>query len=169
MAIADTHPGRKGHTLTDWRPEDPQFWDAQGSAIAARNLWISIPCLLLAFSVWLVWSVVVAKMPAIGFNYSVGERFWLAALPGLSGATLRIFYSFMIPIFGGRLWTALSTASLLLPALGCLELDIDRLHADELCGAVGIADCGSVLEGGLACAVALDARGSLTFTGAAQT
>lgn len=118
MAIAETHPGRNGHTLTDWRPEDQQFWQAQGSAIATRNLWISIPCLLLAFSVWLVWSVVVAKMPAIGFNYSVGERFWLAALPGLSGATLRIFYSFMIPIFGGRLWTAISTASLLLPALG---------------------------------------------------
>ena len=40
------------------------------------------------------------------------------ALPGLSGATLRIFYSFMVPIFGGRKWTAISTASLLLPAIG---------------------------------------------------
>ncbi len=107
-----------GHTLSDWRPEDPQFWDTRGRAIATRNLWISIPNLLLAFSVWMVWSVVVAKMPAIGFDFSVSERFWLAALPGLSGATLRIFYSFMIPIFGGRLWTTLSTASLLLPAIG---------------------------------------------------
>ena len=67
---------------------------------------------------WLVWSVVVAKLPSIGFKYSTDELFWLAALPGLSGATLRIFYSFMVPIFGGRLWTTLSTASLLLPALG---------------------------------------------------
>ena len=66
----------------------------------------------------MVWSVVVAKMPAIGFDFSVSQRFWLAALPGLSGATFRIFYSFMIPIFGGRKWTALSTASLLLPAVG---------------------------------------------------
>jgi len=66
----------------------------------------------------MVWSVVVAKLPAIGFEYSTDQLFWLAALPGLSGATLRIFYSFMVPIFGGRLWTALSTASLLLPALG---------------------------------------------------
>jgi len=118
MAISETQSGRNGHTLTDWRPEDPQFWKDRGSAIASRNLWISIPCLLLAFSVWLVWSVVVAKLPAIGFAYSTGELFWLAALPGLSGATLRIFYSFMIPIFGGRLWTTLSTASLLLPAIG---------------------------------------------------
>src|SRR5699024_7268024 len=37
--------------------------------------------------------------------------------PGLSGATLRIFYSFMVPIFGGRRWTAISTLSLLIPAL----------------------------------------------------
>ncbi|WP_348665970.1 TSUP family transporter, partial [uncultured Microbacterium sp.] len=77
-----------------------------------------IPALLLAFCVWMVWSVVVAKLPSIGFDYSTNQLFWLAALPGLSGATLRIFYSFMVPIFGGRLWTTLSTASLLLPAMG---------------------------------------------------
>ncbi len=118
MATSIAHSGQQGHTLIDWRPEDPQFWTDRGKAVASRNLWISIPCLLLAFSVWLVWSVVVAKLPAIGFDYSTGQLFWLAALPGLSGATLRIFYSFMIPIFGGRLWTALSTASLLLPAIG---------------------------------------------------
>lgn len=104
--------------LIDWRPDDPAFWRDRGRRIAARNLWISIPCLLLAFSVWLVWSVVVAKLPAIGFSYTTNELFWLAALPGLSGATLRIFYSFMVPIFGGRLWTTLSTASLLVPAAG---------------------------------------------------
>ena len=106
------------HTLSDWRPNDQAFWNDTGRRIAARNLWISIPCLLLAFSVWLVWSVVVAKLPAIGFAYSTSELFWLAALPGLSGATLRIFYSFMVPIFGGRLWTALTTVSLLIPAVG---------------------------------------------------
>jgi NNP family nitrate/nitrite transporter-like MFS transporter len=107
-----------GRVLTDWRPEDADFWAKRGKSVATRNLWISIPALLLAFSVWMVWSVVVAKMPAIGFEFTVGQRFWLAALPGLSGATLRIFYSFMVPIFGGRKWTAFSTASLLLPAIG---------------------------------------------------
>lgn len=118
MATTALTSANSGRVLTDWRPEDPQFWESEGKRIATRNLWISIPNLLLAFSVWMVWSVVVAKMPAIGFNFTVGERFWLAALPGLSGATLRIFYSFMIPIFGGRKWTAIATASLLLPALG---------------------------------------------------
>ncbi|MCQ0093145.1 MFS transporter [Roseovarius sp. M141] len=113
-------PGRTvvPRTLTEWKPEDAAFWADKGRAIARRNLWISIPALLLAFSIWMVWSVVVARLPAIGFGFSSGQLFWLAALPGLSGATLRIFYSFMVPIFGGRLWTTLSTASLLFPAIG---------------------------------------------------
>ncbi|MDY0384900.1 NarK family nitrate/nitrite MFS transporter [Trichlorobacter sp.] len=104
--------------LTTWTPEDKQFWEQHGKAVASRNLWISIPALLLAFAVWMVWSMVVVKLPDIGFSYTPNQLFWLAALPALSGATLRIFYSFMVPIFGGRRWTAISTASLLLPAIG---------------------------------------------------
>ena len=108
----------KPHVLMEWTPEEPAFWQDRGRAIATRNLWISIPALLLAFAVWMVWSVVVVNLPNIGFTFDNGQLFWLAALPGLSGATLRIFYSFMVPIFGGRGWTTLSTASLLLPAAG---------------------------------------------------
>jgi len=118
MAIPSTNSQNSGAMLTDWRPEDPTFWESEGKRIATRNLWISIPNLLLAFSVWMVWSVVVARMPAIGFDFTVGQRFWLVSLPGLSGATLRIFYSFMVPVFGGRKWTAIATASLLLPSIG---------------------------------------------------
>jgi NNP family nitrate/nitrite transporter-like MFS transporter len=107
-----------GRTLTVWKPEDPAFWASTGKAIARRNLWISIPALLLSFAVWMVWSVVVVRLPSVGFPFDTNQLFWLAALPGLSGATLRIFYSFMVPIFGGRMWTVLSTASLLIPAVG---------------------------------------------------
>ncbi|HEY8594830.1 MAG TPA: MFS transporter [Devosiaceae bacterium] len=109
---------RKAAVIEDWRPDDAEFWEKTGRKIARRNLWISIPALLLSFSVWMVWSVVVAKLPLLGFTYTTNQLFWLAALPGLSGATLRIFYSFMVPIFGGRLWTTLTTASLIVPALG---------------------------------------------------
>ncbi len=105
-------------TLMDWRPEDPAFWESTGKPIARRNLTVSVCCLLLAFSVWMVWSMVVAKLPQAGFNFTTSQLFWLTALPGLCGATLRIFYSFVVPIFGGRLWTTLSTWSLIIPALG---------------------------------------------------
>ncbi|HNE90337.1 MAG TPA: NarK family nitrate/nitrite MFS transporter [Agitococcus sp.] len=104
--------------LQHWEPENQSFWQQSGHAIANRNLWISIPCLFLAFAVWMVWSMVVVKLPDVGFNYTKNQLFWLTALPALSGATLRIFYSFLVPIFGGRRWTALSTASLLFPAVG---------------------------------------------------
>jgi MFS transporter, NNP family, nitrate/nitrite transporter len=104
--------------ISEWRPEDADFWATSGERIARRNLYISVPALLLAFAVWMVWSMVVAKLPSVGFGYTTDQLFWLAALPGLSGATFRIFYSFMVPIFGGRLWTTLSTASLLIPAFG---------------------------------------------------
>ena len=75
------------HVLTQWEPENTQFWAAQGKNIARQNLWISIPALLLAFSVWMVWSVVVVNLPNVGFTYSTNQLFWLTALPALSGAT----------------------------------------------------------------------------------
>ncbi len=107
-----------GHLLASWTPEDPQFWAASGRAIARHNLWLSVPPLFLSFAVWMVWSVVVAKLPAVGFKLSTDQLFWLAALPGISGAALRVIYSFTVPIFGGRLWTTVTTWSLLVPAIG---------------------------------------------------
>ena len=104
--------------IAQWNPEDQGFWRNKGASIAQRNLWLSIPALTLAFAVWMVWSVVVVNLPAVGFKFSTNQLFWLASLPALCGATLRIFYSFAVPIFGGRRWTAISTASLLLPAGG---------------------------------------------------
>lgn len=116
---------RSGRVLTVWTPEDTAFWVREGQAIATRNLWISVPALFLAFAVWQVMSVVAVKLPQIGFTFTTNQLFWLVAAPALSGATLRIFYSFMIPIFGGRRWTAISTASLLRRArcrCGCASI-----------------------------------------------
>jgi NNP family nitrate/nitrite transporter-like MFS transporter len=114
--LLDVKAGR-GRWLVDWRPDDEQFWQAVGKRIALRNLFFSMPALFLSFAVWMVWSVVVIELPKIGFKFSTSELFWLAALPGLSGAGLRLAYSFVVPIFGGRNFTVFSTASLLLPAL----------------------------------------------------
>ncbi|MEB2399920.1 MAG: NarK family nitrate/nitrite MFS transporter [Alcaligenaceae bacterium] len=104
--------------LLRWEPENPEFWQNTGQRVAYRNLAISIPALMLAFSVWMLWSVVVVNLGKAGFDLSKNQMFWLTALPALSGATLRVFYSFLVPVFGGRRWTAISTASLLIPAVG---------------------------------------------------
>jgi len=114
----ETAAAKSGRILKIWTPEDKAFWAQEGQAIATRNLWISVPALFLAFAVWQLMSVVAVKLPQIGFSFTTNQLFWLVAAPALSGATLRIFYSFMIPIFGGRRWTAISTASLLIPAVG---------------------------------------------------
>lgn len=106
------------HILKAWDPENAVQWQKSGKRIANLNLWGSISALFLAFCVWMVWSMVVINLPKIGFKFDTDQLFWLAALPGLSGATLRIFYSFMVPIFGGRRWTVFSTATLLIPAIG---------------------------------------------------
>jgi len=109
---------KRGRVLSIWTPEDKAFWEREGEAVAKINLWISVPALFLAFAIWQVWSVVAVGLPALGFKYSTDQLFWLAAAPALSGATLRIFYSFIVPVMGGRRWTAISTASLLIPAIG---------------------------------------------------
>ena len=113
-----TYKNMSDYLLKNWEPEDPAFWKTRGSVIANRNLWISIPALMLAFAVWSLWSVVVVNLDKGGFHFTKNQLFWLTALPALSGATLRIFYSFLVPIFGGRRFTAFSTATLLIPAIG---------------------------------------------------
>ena len=118
MTEVATSANRRGRVLDIWNPEDQQFWQQEGQAIARLNLWISVPALFLAFAIWQLWSVVAVNLNALGFKFTTDQLFLLAAAPALSGATLRIFYSFVIPIFGGRRWTAISTASLLIPAIG---------------------------------------------------
>ena len=108
----------KGHVLHHWDPENPEFWERTGARIARRNLWISIISLTISFSIWVLWSVVTVNLDKVGFRFTSNQLFWLTALPALSGATLRVFYSFMVPIVGGRRWTVISTLSLLLPAVG---------------------------------------------------
>lgn len=100
-----------------WDPENESFWKSTGEKIANRNLWISVPCLFLAFATWVIWSAVTVNLNNIGFHFTQAQLFTLVAVSGLTGAVLRIVYSFVVPIFGGRNWTVFSTASLLIPTL----------------------------------------------------
>ncbi len=104
--------------VTDWRVEDNEFWEKTGKHIASRNLWISIPCLLNGFSVWLMWGIIAVQMVNLGFPYSKPEMFTLGAIAGFTGATLRIPSTFFIRIAGGRNTKWFTTALLMIPALG---------------------------------------------------
>ena len=104
--------------IQNWNPEDEQQWAASGKSIATRNLWISIPSLLCGFAVWLYWGIITVQMLNLGFPYAKSELFSLAAIAGLSGATLRIPSTFFIRIAGGRNTIFFTTALLMIPAIG---------------------------------------------------
>jgi MFS transporter, NNP family, nitrate/nitrite transporter len=102
--------------ITDWRPEDARFWDTTGKAIATRNLWISIPNLLIGFAVWLMWGIITVQMLNLGFPFAQAELFTLTAIAGLMGATFRIPASFFIRLSGGRNTIFLTSTLLIIPA-----------------------------------------------------
>src|SRR5499427_4379233 len=104
--------------ITDWNPEDEQFWESKGKFIAKRNLFWSILAEHLGFSIWLIWSIVATKLPPAGFPYNTEQLFQLVALPGLVGSLMRFPYTFAVPKFGGRNWTIVSAALLFIPAIG---------------------------------------------------
>ena len=72
----------------------------------------------MAFIVWFLVSALVVRLPGVGFQLTSNQLFWLAAMPGLAGGTLRIIHTFLVPLYGTRHVVAWSTLSLLLPAVG---------------------------------------------------
>ena len=115
------HIGARNRTNADiehWDVESEEFWEREGKRIASRNLWISIPSLLMGFAVWLMWGMITTQMKNLGFPFTIDQLFTLSAIAGLSGATLRIPASFMIKIAGGRNTVFLTTALLMIPAAG---------------------------------------------------
>ncbi|WP_199548017.1 NarK family nitrate/nitrite MFS transporter [Streptomyces sp. N35] len=108
---------RPGRPITDWEPENELFWKSTGKRVAQRNLWIAVPALLVAFVVWQVWSVTATNLKDVGFSFTTSQLFWLTAIPGLTGGTARIFYTFLGPKIGQRTFTAISTVVLIVPLL----------------------------------------------------
>ena len=60
------------------------------------------------------WSCRSCRRPAS--SLTLDQQFWLIAVPSLVGATIRIPYTFAVPVFGRRNWTIISALLLLLPA-----------------------------------------------------
>jgi NNP family nitrate/nitrite transporter-like MFS transporter len=118
VQVVDVEPApARSHWITDWRPEDPQFWAATGARVARRNLVVSILCEHIGFSVWTLWSVLVLFLgPA--YHVDPAGKFLLTAVPALVGSVLRLPYTFAVARFGGRNWTIVSALLLLVPSLG---------------------------------------------------
>ena len=116
-AAATAGTTRSGADIVDWRPEDDKFWESTGKRIANRNLWISIPNLLIAFAVWLMWGMITVQMLNLGFPFTPAQLFTLTAIAGLMGATFRIPASFFIRLAGGRNTVFLTSALLIIPAV----------------------------------------------------
>ena len=107
-----------GTWLSRWEPENNAFWGAGASGLAWRTLTITTLNLTMAFIVWFLVSALVVRLPQIGFKFTPQQLFWLAAMPGLAGGTLRLVHMFLTPMYGTRLVVSLSTLSLLIPLVG---------------------------------------------------
>jgi len=104
--------------LTKWDPEDNMLWESSGKKIAWRTLTITTITLMFSFATWFMMSAIVVKLPGIGFKFSTGQLFWLAAMPGLAGGTLRIVHTFLLPIYGTRHVITFATLIKLIPCIG---------------------------------------------------
>src|SRR5580704_14923018 len=107
----------KTRWIAEWNPEDETFWQSKGKTIARRNLIWSIIAEHLAFSIWLIWSIVATKLPQAGFHFTTDQLFQLVALPGLIGSLMRFPYTFAVTTFGGRNWTVFSASVLFIPTI----------------------------------------------------
>jgi NNP family nitrate/nitrite transporter-like MFS transporter len=115
---AATAPHSGGTWLARWEPENETFWEQTGKRLAWRTLTLTTASLTMAFITWFVVSALVVRLPAVGFQLSTGQLFWLAAMPGLAGGSLRLVHMFLTPIWGTRAVVGWSTLSLLIPLIG---------------------------------------------------
>ena len=109
-------PVRRGADwLESWTPEDPDNWD---SGRAWKTLWVTTFNLTLAFATWFLVSALAPKLNNIGYDLSKGQLYWLVAIPGLAGGTLRLIWTFLPPIMGTRKLVTITSALFVLPAIG---------------------------------------------------
>ncbi|MFE1440093.1 nitrate/nitrite transporter [Streptomyces sp. NPDC058739] len=122
MTAAGTTPsppattGKGGRWIQKWDPEDETFWNETGEKVARRNLIFSVLSEHIGFSIWTLWSVMVLFMgPEYGLTPA--DKFFLVSMATLVGAVVRVPYTFAVAIFGGRNWTIVSAAMLLIPSI----------------------------------------------------
>lgn len=105
------------HWLINYDPSNEEFWNKDGKKIAWKTLSITTAALTFSFATWFLYSVIVIKLPHIGFRFTDDQLFWMAAMPGLAGGLLRIVNTFLIPIYGTRKIISVSTLIKIIPLL----------------------------------------------------
>src|ERR671910_666333 len=109
--------GGGGGWTADGRPEPPGLGGGPGGRPPRRNLFFSIFSEHIGFSIWSLWSVLVLFLPEPVFGIDPAGKFLLTALPTALGAFVRLPYTFAVARFGGRNWTIVSAALLLIPTI----------------------------------------------------
>ena len=115
MSTSPARPARSGEWLQAWDPEDESSWD---SKLAWRTLWITTFCLTLAFIAWFLPSAIIPKLNSLGYQFTPGQLYWMAAMPGLSAGLMRLFWMVLPPIMGTRKMVSLTTLLLIASTLG---------------------------------------------------
>ncbi|WP_329410478.1 NarK/NasA family nitrate transporter [Streptomyces sp. NBC_00704] len=115
-------PVRKGgRWIEEWDPENEAFWNEKGEKVARRNLLFSVLSEHIGFSIWTMWSVLVLFMgPEYGLTPA--DKFLLTSMVTLVGAVVRVPYTFAVALFGGRNWTIISAALLLIPSVAAFAV-----------------------------------------------
>jgi NNP family nitrate/nitrite transporter-like MFS transporter len=110
-----TTTARKGEWLEAWDPENEATWD---KGLAWKTLWITTFCLTLAFIAWFLPSAIIPKLNALGYTWTKGQLYWMAAMPGLAAGLFRLFWMVLPPIMGTRKMVSLTTLLLVASTLG---------------------------------------------------
>jgi MFS transporter, NNP family, nitrate/nitrite transporter len=97
MSIQSETP-RGASWLSRWEPETQVFWEGEGRSRAWATLIITTAALTMAFITWFLVSALVVRLPQIGFKFTASQMFWLAAMPGLAGGSLRLIHMFLTPM-----------------------------------------------------------------------
>ncbi|MFJ4718841.1 nitrate/nitrite transporter [Streptomyces luteogriseus] len=118
---APVPPSKGGRWIRHWDPENETFWKETGGKVARRNLFFSVLSEHIGFSIWTLWSVLVLFMgPEYGLTPA--DKFMLTSMVTLVGAVVRVPYTFAVAIFGGRNWTIISAALLLVPTVAAFTV-----------------------------------------------
>ena len=105
------------HWLTNYNTTNDEYWENTGKKIAWKTLSITTIALTFSFATWFLYSVIVIKLPQVGFTFTDDQLFWMAAMPGLAGGILRVINTFLIPIFGTRKVISISTFAKIIPLI----------------------------------------------------